>query len=78
MLAITEPMEVDRHSTVLDSSKITVLRGHSSEVFTCAWSPMANIIVSGCVREWLCEEVVVTCILHFQVRRFHCTTVASP
>lgn len=38
----------DEHtSTLVDPSRVTVLRGHSSEVFTCAWSPVANIIVSG-------------------------------
>ena len=48
-------MEVDRHSsaaaappsTDLPPSRVTVLRGHESEVFTCAWSPSGDIIVSG-------------------------------
>ena len=52
-------MEIDRHaypatstesgtSTLdLPSSKVTVLHGHQSEVFTCGWSPQGDIIVSG-------------------------------
>lgn len=31
----------------LPSSKVTVLRGHQSEVFTCAWNPQGDMIVSG-------------------------------
>ena len=53
-------MEVDRHAPAattgsaaptieLASSKVTVLRGHQSEVLTCAWSPVGDIIVSGLV-----------------------------
>ena len=51
-----EPMDIDRQSSsiagstsTLDipSSKVTVLRGHQSEVFTCAWSPEGDNIVSG-------------------------------
>ncbi len=33
--------------TDLPASKVTVLHGHQSEVFTCAWSPQSDIIVSG-------------------------------
>ena len=48
-------MDLDRHPSAvagpsaldLPSSRVTVLRGHQSEVFTCAWSPVADIIVSG-------------------------------
>ena len=44
-----EPMDVDRSCPSLDhhTSLVRVLRGHSSEVFTCAWSPTADILVSG-------------------------------
>jgi len=50
-----EPMEVERHSSVavvppstdVPPGRVTVLRGHESEVFTCAWSPSGDIIVSG-------------------------------
>lgn len=31
----------------LPVSKVTVLHGHQSEVFTCAWNPQGDIIVSG-------------------------------
>ena len=49
MYVYTEPMEVERSSSSLDhhASLVRVLRGHSSEVFTCAWSPTADILVSG-------------------------------
>ena len=33
----------------LPSSKVTMLHGHQSEVFTCAWSPQGDTIVSGYV-----------------------------
>ena len=48
---LSEPMDVDSNkaSSAVDhpSSLVQVLRGHSSEVFTCAWSPVANILVTG-------------------------------
>ena len=31
----------------LHPSKVTTLRGHKSEVFTCAWNPQGDTIVSG-------------------------------
>ena len=43
-------MDVDRdQGAPLDllTNQVTVLTGHESEVFTCAWSPSADIIVSG-------------------------------
>ena len=44
-------MEVDggkgAGSLDLPTNQVTVLTGHKSEVFTCAWSPSADIIVSG-------------------------------
>ena len=59
LLSVIEPMDVDRHvptsggaavvsSFDVPSSKVTVLRGHQSEVFTCAWNPEGDTIVSGC------------------------------
>lgn len=39
-------MEVD--STIeIPSSKATVLRGHESEVFICAWNPTTDLLASG-------------------------------
>jgi len=52
-------MDIDRHprqavggtqtmpSLDLSPSKVSVLHGHQSEVFTCAWSPRGDVIVSG-------------------------------
>ncbi|XP_018575424.1 F-box-like/WD repeat-containing protein TBL1XR1 [Anoplophora glabripennis] len=41
-----EIMEVD--STIeIPSSKATVLRGHESEVFICAWNPTTDLLASG-------------------------------
>ncbi|KAJ0756594.1 putative transcription factor WD40-like family [Helianthus annuus] len=46
-----EPMEVDNNSTPLSSlipnSDVTVLEGHTSEVFVCAWSPTGSLLASG-------------------------------
>lgn len=45
-----EAMDIDHDQPAtldLPSNQVTVLKGHESEVFTCAWSPSADIIVSG-------------------------------
>nr|XP_043636512.1 WD40 repeat-containing protein HOS15 isoform X2 [Erigeron canadensis] len=46
-----EPMEIDTNSTSLSSlipnSDVTVLEGHTSEVFVCAWSPAGSLLASG-------------------------------
>lgn len=42
----TESMEVDG-SLEIPSSKSTVLRGHESEVFICAWNPANDLLASG-------------------------------
>lgn len=31
------------------SNLVKVLKGHESEVFTCAWSPNGNILLTGYV-----------------------------
>ncbi|CAG9854956.1 unnamed protein product [Phyllotreta striolata] len=41
-----ETMEVDT-SIEIPSSKATVLRGHESEVFICAWNPTTDLLASG-------------------------------
>ena len=42
----TEPMEIDG-SIEIPSSKASVLRGHESEVFICAWNPTNDLLASG-------------------------------
>lgn len=46
-----EPMEIDTSSTALPSvipnSDVTILEGHTSEVFVCAWSPTGSLLASG-------------------------------
>ena len=44
-----KPMEVDTdHSEIqISLSNATVLRGHDSEVFICAWNPMQDLLASG-------------------------------
>ncbi|KAF7140429.1 hypothetical protein RHSIM_Rhsim06G0058000 [Rhododendron simsii] len=46
-----EPMEICTSSTSLPceipNSDVTVLRGHNSEVFACAWSPAGSLLASG-------------------------------
>lgn len=41
-----ETMEVDT-SIEIPATKATVLRGHESEVFICAWNPTKNLLASG-------------------------------
>lgn len=41
-----EPMEVDQ-SIEIPPHKATVLRGHESEVFICAWNPSRDLLASG-------------------------------
>ncbi|KAA8528484.1 hypothetical protein F0562_035839 [Nyssa sinensis] len=46
-----EPMEISTSSTSLPceipSCDVTVLEGHTSEVFVCAWSPAGSLLASG-------------------------------
>uniref|UniRef100_A0A4W4GQL4 Transducin beta like 1 X-linked n=1 Tax=Electrophorus electricus TaxID=8005 RepID=A0A4W4GQL4_ELEEL len=41
-----ETMEVDGEVEI-PASKATVLRGHESEVFICAWNPVSDLLASG-------------------------------
>ncbi|KAG0428402.1 hypothetical protein HPB47_024616 [Ixodes persulcatus] len=41
-----ETMEVDG-SVEIPSSRATILRGHESEVFICAWNPTSDLLASG-------------------------------
>ncbi|KAM8858126.1 F-box-like/WD repeat-containing protein TBL1X [Synchiropus splendidus] len=41
-----EAMEVDV-DVEIPASKATVLRGHESEVFICAWNPVSDLLASG-------------------------------
>lgn len=43
-----EAMEVDGEVQI-PASKATVLRGHESEVFICAWNPVTDLLASGWV-----------------------------
>ncbi|KAM7514392.1 hypothetical protein LguiA_003975 [Lonicera macranthoides] len=46
-----EPMEVSTSSaslpSVIPNCDVTILEGHSSEVFACAWSPTGSLLASG-------------------------------
>ncbi|XP_072300652.1 F-box-like/WD repeat-containing protein TBL1X [Eucyclogobius newberryi] len=42
----SEPMELDT-DVEIPASKATVLRGHESEVFICAWNPVSDLLASG-------------------------------
>lgn len=50
-------MDIDG-SIEIPSSRATILRGHESEVFICAWNPTSDCLASGyifydfCVAEW--------------------------
>ncbi|KAM3935560.1 F-box-like/WD repeat-containing protein TBL1X isoform 1-T3 [Leptodactylus fuscus] len=41
-----EPMEIDG-DVEIPPNKATVLRGHESEVFICAWNPVTDLLASG-------------------------------
>jgi len=41
-----ELMEVDSNMEI-PASKVSVLRGHESEVFICAWNPTNDLLASG-------------------------------
>jgi WD40 repeat protein len=43
------PMDVSVTAQEISSTDVTVLEGHSSEVFACAWSPTGSLLASGCV-----------------------------
>jgi hypothetical protein len=60
----------------IPSSKVTVLRGHDSEVFICAWNPTQDLLASGSgdstARIWnLCDSYVSTKQAHQLLLR-HC------
>ncbi|KAJ3591631.1 hypothetical protein NHX12_006763 [Muraenolepis orangiensis] len=42
----SEPMDMDGEVEI-PTSKATVLRGHESEVFICAWNPVSDLLASG-------------------------------
>ena len=51
-LLCLESMEIDKSDNAgggIDHpiNLVKVLRGHESEVFTCAWSPSGNLLVTG-------------------------------
>ncbi|XP_006657641.1 WD40 repeat-containing protein HOS15 [Oryza brachyantha] len=41
------PMEISTTAHEISSADVTVLEGHSSEVFACAWSPAGSLLASG-------------------------------
>lgn len=42
----SKPMEIDGDIEI-PPNKATVLRGHESEVFICAWNPVSDLLASG-------------------------------
>lgn len=42
----SKPMEIDGEVEI-PPNKATVLRGHESEVFICAWNPVSDLLASG-------------------------------
>mmetsp|Transcript_32290 Transcript_32290/g.91545 ORF Transcript_32290/g.91545 Transcript_32290/m.91545 type:complete len:497 (+) Transcript_32290:351-1841(+) len=41
------PMEEDSRPMEIPASDVTILEGHESEVFVCAWNPCASMLASG-------------------------------
>ncbi|XP_062184141.1 WD40 repeat-containing protein HOS15-like [Phragmites australis] len=41
------PMDISTTAHEISSTDVTVLEGHSSEVFACAWSPAGSLLASG-------------------------------
>ena len=46
-----ESMDVD-NSVEIPVTKATILRGHDSEVFICAWNPTTDLLASGYGGKW--------------------------
>ncbi|KAJ1701609.1 hypothetical protein LUZ63_001388 [Rhynchospora breviuscula] len=42
-----EPMDATLPPSEISNSEVTILEGHSSEVFACAWSPAGSLLASG-------------------------------
>lgn len=42
--AVAEPIDT---GIEIPANKATVLRGHESEVFICAWNPATDLLASG-------------------------------
>ena len=43
---MNDSMEIDTNLEI-PSDKVTILRGHESEVFICAWNPKSDLLASG-------------------------------
>lgn len=69
----SEPMEMDL-DVEIPASKATVLRGHESEVFICAWNPVSDLLASGSgdstARIWNLNENNSSCSTQLVLR--HC------
>lgn len=44
--AVKDEMDADNFVEI-QQNKATILRGHESEVFICAWNPMRDLLASG-------------------------------
>jgi len=42
----TETMELDNNIEI-PAEKTTILKGHDSEVFMCAWNPTTDLLAAG-------------------------------
>jgi len=53
-------MEVDSNMEI-PASKVSILRGHESEVFICAWNPTNDLLASGYQPCIVCFYELVIC-----------------
>lgn len=58
-----QSMDIDQ-SIEIPASKTTVLKGHESEVFICAWNPSTDLLASGSGDSTARYDIMIICLLN--------------